>query len=412
MTKLKDGDPEKWILREHTKIKHAILSRYLTPWTKILSSFNRRLVIIDGFAGRGQYLDEASNRSVYDGSPIILMDLSIQPIVDELVCICIEKDPSNYDNLCRVLYEKKSKGIGPNDTYVDFSNVEITKYSYEQIKSDPFNIINHISSSYISRSRRIKSNYQRTRIFVIKGEFEKVLQHILSALGTRDISLAPSFYFVDPFGFHGIPFQLIRNILALSYTEVLLTFMVKDIKRFNPLPQEEESLKVLFNSEDWRKEMDQGRREIDFVNYYKSILKRNGIKFVIFFRIDETSRRSTLYYLIHASNNLKAVDLMKGNMKNINPDFTYYGPDNEKLSMNQARLTFENHPLTNQLRSMFKGKSLSFSDIRSQTIDSNSFVEKEYREIIKSMEKEGKVQVKRIESKRTGIKNNDLITFL
>jgi hypothetical protein len=210
MTKLKDGDPEKWSLREHTKIKHAILSRYLTPWAKILSSFNRRLVIIDGFAGRGQYIDEDSNRSIYDGSPIILMDLSIQPIVDELVCICIEKDPGNYDNLCRVLYEKKSKGIGPNGTYVDFSSVEITKYSYEQIKSDPDKIISHISSSYIPHSKRIKPNYQSTRIFVIKGEFEKVVQRILSAVGTRDILPAPSFYFVDPFGFHGMD-QITKN---------------------------------------------------------------------------------------------------------------------------------------------------------------------------------------------------------
>ena len=68
----------------------------------------------------------------------------------------------------------------------------------------------------------------------------------------------------------------------------------------------------------------------------KSILKNNGIKFVTHLKMSDTRRRSTIYYLIHASNNLRTVELMKETMRNINPDFTYFGPDNKKLGREQS----------------------------------------------------------------------------
>lgn len=185
----------------------------MLPWAKILSSFNRRLVIVDGFAGRGEYVDE-NQISIIDGSPIILMDLSKQVIVDELVCICIEKNKDNYHNLCRVLEEKRSKGIGTEEA-ANFSNVNIRKFSYEEIDSYTTEIVSHISQNYVRAVERIKPITQKTFIFVVNVEFEKTIRHILSSAKKKGFSSAPSFYFIDPFGFRGIPFQLIKDILLL-----------------------------------------------------------------------------------------------------------------------------------------------------------------------------------------------------
>jgi three-Cys-motif partner protein len=411
MVKYRDNEPEKWTIREHTKVKHEILARYLIPWLRILSSFNRRLIIVDGFAGRGEYVDESNKRTVIDGSPIILMDLSLQPIVDELICICIERNYDNYNNLCRVLEEKKLKRTGPKGTIVDFSNVNIRKFSNQNLKTELDKMINQLKSKYIKASERAKALVQKTTIFVINAKFDEIVKHIILLAKNNDIILAPSFYFIDPFGFNGVPFQLIKNILLLSKTEVLLTFMTRDINRFNPLPQEEKALQVLFNNTDWRQGLGNKGEEF-FLNFYKSILKKSGIKYVIHFRMFETDRRSTIYYLIHASNNLKAVDLMKETMKNVNPDFAYYGPDNKKLGREQARLDTGHHPLVIQLCNMYKGQSVSFNDIRSDTIDSNSYIEKEYRQVIKNLEKENRVKVDRKESKKMGIKDGDIILFL
>ena len=40
-----------WIPDAHTLAKHAILRRYLQAWLPIMSRWNRRGVVIDGFAG-------------------------------------------------------------------------------------------------------------------------------------------------------------------------------------------------------------------------------------------------------------------------------------------------------------------------------------------------------------------------
>jgi three-Cys-motif partner protein len=45
-TPLRDAD-------EHTLAKHDILREYLEAWLPIMSKWNRRLLLIDGFAGPG-----------------------------------------------------------------------------------------------------------------------------------------------------------------------------------------------------------------------------------------------------------------------------------------------------------------------------------------------------------------------
>ena len=44
-----------WPLSPHTAAKHSILRRHLDAFYPKLSSFHGRVVIIDGFAGPGEY---------------------------------------------------------------------------------------------------------------------------------------------------------------------------------------------------------------------------------------------------------------------------------------------------------------------------------------------------------------------
>lgn len=52
---VRDNDPQKWIYKEHTRAKHELLEKYLGGWISILGSRHERLLIFDGFAGRGEY---------------------------------------------------------------------------------------------------------------------------------------------------------------------------------------------------------------------------------------------------------------------------------------------------------------------------------------------------------------------
>jgi three-Cys-motif partner protein len=58
-----------WELKPHTQAKHQIPSGYLAAWFPILSSWNARIVFLDGFAGPGIY------EGGQPGSPMLALDV-------------------------------------------------------------------------------------------------------------------------------------------------------------------------------------------------------------------------------------------------------------------------------------------------------------------------------------------------
>ena len=76
-----------WKLEPHTKAKHDILRKYLQAWFPILSSWRRRVVYYDGFAGPGRYEGGEA------GSPLIAIEVAkdhrakltsdLRPVPDE-----------------------------------------------------------------------------------------------------------------------------------------------------------------------------------------------------------------------------------------------------------------------------------------------------------------------------------------
>ena len=54
---LRDNHPDKWVCREHTRVKHLLLEKYLKAWMPILGRWNPAIAYFDGFAGRGEYDD-------------------------------------------------------------------------------------------------------------------------------------------------------------------------------------------------------------------------------------------------------------------------------------------------------------------------------------------------------------------
>jgi len=84
-----------WIPDAHTLAKHAILRRYLQAWLPIMSRWNRRGVVIDGFAGPGRYA------SGEDGLPFVALKAALEhshPIAAELVFLFIEADDERKAN--------------------------------------------------------------------------------------------------------------------------------------------------------------------------------------------------------------------------------------------------------------------------------------------------------------------------
>ena len=363
---LLDSDPKKWILGEHTRVKHEILNKYLTPWIFKLGSRNKQLLYIDGFAGRGEYLDE--NGEIVDvGSPIIAMRKAQEhkDKVPNFLCKFIEKNENNYRNLCNLVEREKESCLHP-------------------------------------------------KIEIFSGDFET---EMIKLLDKYDDKLPPTFCFIDPFGFDA-PFTVIKRLMAIPRTEIFFNFMFRDINRFLSSPKHHNVLFSLYGTDEWKNYSDKSlspyERESGLVNLYRKQLHDEAeVKFTMPFMVRMPDKRQTAYYLIHATNSFDGFKLMKDIMskKSSGEIFGYMGPEDGQTSLGNFDLT----PLQNNLLRIYTGQTISFKDIiyRSYNIEEIiQFREKDYREVLKGLEKDGIVTIERITSKTgKGLSGMDNIIF-
>lgn len=343
---LSDDDPKKWKYMEHTKVKHEILSKYLKSWVNILGTKWQKVCYFDCFAGRGIYEDGRA------GSPIIALkaisDLKQNRTkIQDVVCTFIEKDESNYNNLCDVINEELN--INPD--------------AYSSITVMP----------------------------PINDEFVNVASEITS----KSKRLPPSFFFIDPFGFGGIPFKTIKDILSISKTEVFINFMIRDVNRFLKSSKHQLSIEDLFGLDDVMDVIDSNysnlNKETALLKLYRKQLHENAcVNFTYPFKVNADKRLQTTYYLIHATNNLKGCEIMKNIMYNAGTigRFAYLGPAEGQMALTNF---FNLSEFKKYLLKMFNGQTLSFEDIRIKTVNETTHLRRDYQDALKELEDESKV---------------------
>jgi len=376
----KDSTPEKWIYREHTRVKHALLKKYLYVWIIKLGKFHRKIIFFDGFAGRGEYIDEKTGKLLTVGSPIIALRVADEllqyceqkernPYFDKFVCVAVEKDKENFENLRSVINRKKEK--------LEFKD--------------------------------------KIEILLINAEFANVVSKLVKEVGVR---IAPSFFFIDPFGFSGVPFAAITDILSLPRTEIFFSFMTRDINRFLGLHQVEKHLNTLYPTSEWQQIYQiQSWEERDkaLLNLYvKSLKEIAGVKYVFPFRVCMDEKYQTLYYLVHATNHFHGLKIMKDIMKRqgASGDFAWLGPKESSYRYQQKLFDDTIPSLKEYLLKKFEGESKTFDKILEETYQDTRFVEKEYRQALKELEKEGRASIIRVTSKTTrGLSGKDKIIF-
>ena len=187
-----------WNIEPHTRAKHEILRRYLGAWFPILGTYNRRIVYVDGFCGPGRYNGGES------GSPII------------------------------ALQEAMKQAGRLHGTEIVFLFVD-----------ERADRIAHLKNELVKLS--LPSNY---RIQATTGMFEDELKQLLDSLDAKGLQLAPTFAFIDPFGFKGLPFRLVRRLLANDKTEIFVNIMADAANRFleHPDDQVRQHIVELFGS--------------------------------------------------------------------------------------------------------------------------------------------------------------------
>jgi len=360
--------PEKWKYKEHTKVKHEILSKYLSSWIRILGRWHK-VCYFDCFAGRGEYEDKDGTMP---GSPLIALETASSvkekfPYLKEIVCTFIEKNKDNFENLEKIVS----------------TEIETYPEKYERI----------------------------TVIPPINNEFANVASEIVEQIGDR---LAPSFFFIDPFGFSGVPFEIIENILSIQKTELFITFMVRDVNRFLESAGHRISIEELYGVEGVLEALSNQYsnlpREHALLKLYRERLHDEAnVKYTLAFKINADERLQTTYYLIHATNSPKGCELMREIMHKTGTEgrFAYLGPAEGQMSLTRYDGLSK---LKEFLLNRFRGRLLSYQDIRYENLMDIDFSKKDYRKALIELEEEGKVSIGG-KGPRGGLLDNSQIAF-
>jgi len=256
-----------WELLPHTAAKHTILRTYLDAWFPIMSSWNGRIVYLDGFAGPGRY------EGGEPGSPIIALESAKThkaKLSKEICFFFVEERKDRADNL-----EAEVKKLGCPESF---------------------------------------------KTEVRCGEFAPTLTAELDELAKEGLKIAPTFALVDPFGFAGIPYGLIKRLLENPSCELFISFMVDAFNRWlnHPAAEVRANISEAFGSDEPFEVLKRpGNRVETLTEIYREGLRKIA-RFVRSFELRDKNGR-VVYHLFFASNKAKGHEKMKEAMWKVAP---------------------------------------------------------------------------------------------
>ena len=312
-----------WPIEPHTEAKHVILREYLKAWFPILGQKRGRVIYLDGFCGPGRY-----SEGEY-GSPLIALKTAAryhQRYKQEVVFYFIDEDCRRIEHL--------------QGQIVDFERLS------------------------------------KFRIRTECNEFEYVLSRVLDDLEGEGLHIAPTFAFIDPFGWSGLPMDLIHRLLAHPSTEAFINFNANGVNRFVEHENEQirNSIIDLFGTEEVLEVI---HHSTDRFQDLRALYQRQlglAADFVRFFSMTDANQRP-IYDLFFAGNHSEGHYRMKEAMWKADPE---HGVRFSDATDPLQRVMLKAEPGSLLLRRMlgqFGGqRGVSVDDIREWVRDRTAFL--------------------------------------
>jgi three-Cys-motif partner protein len=362
----KDSDPEKWDYPPHTKAKHDILSSYLDGWYPIMSKYNSRVLFLDGFAGRGRY------NNGEEGSPIIALKRLLDHHRFEYM--------ADSDFVFMFVEANRENARSLSDEIDDFKSG----------RRWPRNVVTH----------------------VINKPFDTTATEIIAYLEEQKAYLAPTFAFVDPFGYTGMPMDLLTDLLDHPRTELFVNFMAGWVHRFITRDHQEKPMRELFGMdvEEVLADFD-GTDRVEHIRqvYGRQLQEKAGFDHVQSFEM-KNKTGNTGYFMYHGTRHQLGVKLMKAAMWKVDPGGGYVFSD--RLADNDVLFVAEPdlRPLRAALLALFPRRSVaSIDEIEWSTLLYTPYRETHVRSVLKPLESEGQITVSR--PGKWGFPKGTVITF-
>lgn len=334
-----------WDIEDHTRIKHRILEKYINAWFPILNRYNNRVVFVDGFCGPGDYKCGAP------GSPLIALRAF--------------RDHRATDKMKATFLFLDSRA-----DVIDYLQDLLAK---ESIPTDRIHYECH------------------------RSEFDKHANGLLQRIEqAKNKTLHPSLWFVDPFGWTGIPMELFARISRQPKSELFVNFMATPVQRFlfAEKNRPDDSFLELFGGVDVRERLDKRRSLDDVVTAYQEILlEQTEFEHTLGFALGNV--HGNYYHMVYATKSEKGIEKMKDAMWGADPSGSYRfsaraTPADQLLLVDLKEPDFL--PLQQNLLSQFGGQSPTIEEIerfanlhtiyRKQHLRKEALKPLEYRECV------------------------------
>lgn len=358
-----------WVIEEQTKIKHGLLKDYISSWMAILFStqknygFSEILIYIDGFSGPGIYYTDKTKTSTCPGSPIIVADIANKYIEAKtsrkFIIYCIDNDRECVDCL----------------------------------------------EGHLNSLNKYSQNWQ-----IFCSDFSDKIIEILDEIEKERLDKHPMFIFVDPFGYMEYPIDILKRIMEYPRAEFFINFMIYDLIRFCEVDKLEQKLTKQFGCKEFKKIsqcINSEEKQAFLLNLYinKSLIEIANAKFVMPFRVNTPGQGiRPRYYLIHTSNNLKALKVMKDKMAKASESEYKFEAIGIKPTTLDLFEELDEEKIKRKILGFIiegKGGSRSYEEIEDWAYIYTSGVSKSIKIALLELEKEGKVKIDRLAKQKS-----------
>lgn len=298
-------------LGPHSLAKHTILREYIERYIPILTrggTVPLKLMLIDGFAGGGQYVVEGQGNTLHPGSPLILIN-AVRAAEARMNAVAGRKKPFSVDA------------------------------SYVFVEKDP------TTHAYLDATLKghVGESFVRAKVDLRRGAFEKELDGILDRIKRTTPRRPRPIFVLDQYGYSAIPIDVVRRIMTeIPTAEVFLTLAVDHISAHATTAGD--ALGRLKDAGLVEPEMEAflfGRRDIDeiaalsredrgrLMRFIQLVLHETFAKlaqakcYTPFFITSKGSHRS--YWLLHLANSSKANDVVKALHWSVSNHFEHFG---------------------------------------------------------------------------------------
>lgn len=235
---------------------------------------------------------------------------------------------------------------------------------------------------------------EKVVVAIENTRFEEGVKDILDELDGHD--LAPTFAFIDPFGWSGAPMDVMSDLLR-PRCDLLFTFIYDQTSRFISIDNEKviQQLEDLFGSDDFKQAIDLSgadRKEKLLDLFTFQLRNQVGFEFVNSFEMINSKGR-TPYFLVHATYHQKGAEKIKDVLWGLDPtgEFRYSSrlAGQDVLFATKAEI----EPLVLAILKTFAGQTVGIEKVESFVIADTPYRMPHVRQALRVLESKVQIEI-------------------